>query len=65
MITLIKVIFHIYKCIFQAILIVISAYFIILKYLALFIKDLTKIKYEDKKRGVKNESKSDKKTNTR
>ena len=65
MITLFKVIFYIYKCIFQAILIVISAYFIILKYLALFIRDLTKMKYEDKKRGVKNESKSNKKTSTR
>lgn len=53
MITLFKVIFHIYKCIFQAILIIISAYFIILKYLALFIRDLTKMKYEDKKKRCK------------
>lgn len=65
MITLIKGIMFLFKTIFQAILIVINCYFIILKYLFVFVNDVLKIELEKRKEVLKNESKSNKKTSTR
>ncbi len=65
MIKLIKAIFYIYKVIFELVLIVISSYFIILRYLFTFVNDVLKIKLNKRKEVKENESKSNKKTGTR
>lgn len=65
MITLIKAIFYIYKVIFELVLIVVSSYFIILRYLFTFVNDVLKIKLNKRKEVKENESKSNKKTGTR
>lgn len=65
MIKLIKAIFYIYKIIFELVLIVISSYFIILRYLFTFVNDVLKIKLNKRKEVKENESKSNKKTGTR
>ena len=65
MITLIKAIFSIYKVIFELVLIVVSSYFIILKYLFTFVDDVLKIKLDKRKEVKRNESKSYKKTGIR
>lgn len=65
MITLVKGIICLFKTIFQLILIVINCYFIILKYLFIFVNDVLKIELEKRKEVLKNESKSYKKTSTR
>lgn len=65
MITLIKGIMFLFKTTFQLILIVINCYFIILKYLFVFVNDVLKIELEKRKEVLKNESKSNKKTSTR
>jgi hypothetical protein len=62
MITLIKGIIFLFKTTFQVILIVINCYFIILKYLFVFVNDVLKIELEKRKEVLKNESKSNKKT---
>jgi hypothetical protein len=62
MITLIKGIIYLFKTIFQLILIVINCYFIILKYLFVFVNDVVKIELDKRKEVLKNESESYKKT---
>ncbi len=65
MITLSKGIIFLFKTIFQAMLIVINCYFIILKYLLVFVNDIFKIELEKRKEVLRNESKSYKKTSLR
>lgn len=64
MITLIKCGFYLLKLFFNMITLVIGCYFIVLKYLLTFVNEVLKIELNKRKEVLKNESKSDKKTNS-